>query len=241
MKQIGKLTVMLLLAISCATRHIELALIEEGILLTRWSGYQFPMENLMVEITRSFDLSQRTADQLVAVVVTEGPGAYTALRCGIATANALGLALSIPVVGVSSLYALAWQHRYFTGLIVPVLRARRDEVNAAIWGGCLGGLKPILSDFSTDYPTLTTKLSLIEEPFLICGDGAPELYAALHVYCPKCPVIQSSLDLQQISAVGLIEAALFLSLPVFPHYVVPRYSHLPEIGVKKKSRTRINV
>lgn len=47
--------------------------------------------------------------QLQAVVTTLGPGAFTGLRIGLSTAKALGLSLDIPVYGVSTLQALAWE------------------------------------------------------------------------------------------------------------------------------------
>jgi tRNA threonylcarbamoyladenosine biosynthesis protein TsaB len=80
------------------------------------------------------------------IAVGVGPGTFTGLRIGIATARALAQARNIPVVGVSTLQSLAlagaWARRHFTGVeslpagldvVLAVLDARRGEVFAAGW------------------------------------------------------------------------------------------------------------
>lgn len=75
-------------------------------------------------------LLARLADPLPAlrlIAVGVGPGPYTGLRVGIATANAIGLALGVPVVGVCSLDAIALEHAACGDAIVT-MDARRREV-----------------------------------------------------------------------------------------------------------------
>ncbi|MDO8324866.1 MAG: tRNA (adenosine(37)-N6)-threonylcarbamoyltransferase complex dimerization subunit type 1 TsaB [Phenylobacterium sp.] len=64
-------------------------------------------------------------DQLDRVGVTIGPGSFTGLRVGLAFAKGLGAALSIPVVGVGVLEALA---QPLSGTVFAVLDAKRDQV-----------------------------------------------------------------------------------------------------------------
>ena len=65
---------------------------------------------------------------LDAVAVDIGPGLFTGMRVGIATAKALAMALDIPVVPVTSLDSLAESARDHHGLVVPVVDARKSEV-----------------------------------------------------------------------------------------------------------------
>lgn len=72
-------------------------------------------------------------DEISLLAVGVGPGAFTGLRIGIATARALALGRSLPVAGVSSLAALA------TGIMspgpdrLPLIDAKRDELFAALY------------------------------------------------------------------------------------------------------------
>ncbi|MBA2609220.1 MAG: tRNA (adenosine(37)-N6)-threonylcarbamoyltransferase complex dimerization subunit type 1 TsaB [Actinobacteria bacterium] len=73
-------------------------------------------------------------DQVDAIAVDIGPGLFTGLRVGIATANGLAQALSLPMIGVSSLDLLAHGMRHAGNDIVAVIDARRSEVYAARYG-----------------------------------------------------------------------------------------------------------
>ena len=72
-----------------------------------------------------------------AVVVGTGPGTFTGVRITVATGRALGLALAVPVLGVSTLAALAVrgvvERRGSSSLVVPVVDARRDQVFYGIY------------------------------------------------------------------------------------------------------------
>ena len=71
-------------------------------------------------------------DAVTRIAVGVGPGGFTGLRIGIATARALSQARDLPLVGVSSLAALAAP---VDGPVVAVIDARRGEVFAAGWVG----------------------------------------------------------------------------------------------------------
>ncbi len=69
------------------------------------------------------------------VVVDVGPGLFTGLRVGLATARAIATARDIPAAGVTSLEALAHPHRRRPGLVAAVVDARRGEVYSAVYAG----------------------------------------------------------------------------------------------------------
>jgi tRNA threonylcarbamoyladenosine biosynthesis protein TsaB len=70
-------------------------------------------------------------DEIKAVVAALGPGSFTGLRVGIAAAKGLCHALNIPLVGVSSLEALAYQFPCPGFLIAPLITSRRGEIFTA--------------------------------------------------------------------------------------------------------------
>ena len=69
------------------------------------------------------------------VAVDVGPGLFTGLRVGLATARAIATARNIPTAGVTSLEALAHPHRRRAGLVAAVVDARRGEVYSAVYAG----------------------------------------------------------------------------------------------------------
>ena len=76
-----------------------------------------------------------TAEELDGCVVGIGPGSFTGIRIGIATIKSLCYALDKPIVGVSTLEAIAYNLRWTEGLICPLLDARRNESYGAIFRG----------------------------------------------------------------------------------------------------------
>jgi tRNA threonylcarbamoyladenosine biosynthesis protein TsaB len=71
-------------------------------------------------------------EELSAIAVSQGPGSYTGLRVGVSTAKGLCMALDKPLIGISSLEALAWQVQELAeaknAWICPMIDARRMEV-----------------------------------------------------------------------------------------------------------------
>ena len=77
--------------------------------------------------------SKITINELSAIAISRGPGSYTGLRIGVAAAKGLCFSLDIPLISVSTLLILSKQIKISSGLIIPVLDARRNEVYSAIY------------------------------------------------------------------------------------------------------------
>src|SRR5438067_1028441 len=106
------------------------------------------------------------------IAVDVGPGLFTGLRVGVATAKALAHALRLPMIGVSSLDLLAFRVRYTNRLIVPVIDARRGEVFYAFYRQVPGGAQR-LSEYTLGKPEdLAWELLASGEESLVVGDGA---------------------------------------------------------------------
>jgi len=73
--------------------------------------------------------------ELDAIAVGIGPGSFTGLRVGLSTAKGLALSLGIPILGISSLKALAYAVRFYPGTILAVLDARKSQVFAQFFAG----------------------------------------------------------------------------------------------------------
>jgi tRNA threonylcarbamoyladenosine biosynthesis protein TsaB len=87
-----------------------------------------------------------TYTDLDALAVSRGPGSYTGLRVGYATAKGLCLGLDIPLIEVGTLHSIAWGMRQNTlskvDLYVPMIDARRMEVYSAFYDKNLFEVRP---------------------------------------------------------------------------------------------------
>lgn len=114
------------------------------------------------------------ASDLDAVVVGVGPGGFTGLRIGLATALGLGQSLAIPVTGASSLEALALgiaRERPDGAVVVPVQDARRRELFAAAYRARDGGLEELIAPVAIAASALADRLDALGEPVWVGGDG----------------------------------------------------------------------
>lgn len=109
---------------------------------------------------------------IAVVAVDVGPGLFSGLRVGVATAKALAQALRVPTIGVSSLDLLAFPVRHTSRLIVPAIDARRGELFYAFYRQVPGGAQR-LSGYQLGSPDdLASELLARNEDCLVVGDGA---------------------------------------------------------------------
>ena len=184
--------------------------------------------------------------QLDALAVDVGPGLYTGLRVGLATASALAYAWQIPVVGLLSSEVLAFGSRAFEGIVVPVMDARRSEFFFAAYRG---GAQASGQQLPGEQPA---GQQLPEELLPVQVGSLAELAAALEGLPPAAPklLVGNGVDLlsgcdwlpaaswepQQISVAMLAELAvrycdLGLASLVNPGEPLrPRYLRRPDIG-----------
>jgi tRNA threonylcarbamoyladenosine biosynthesis protein TsaB len=124
----------------------------------------------------AIDVLRRQADidlkEIGCVAVDLGPGLFTGLRVGIATAKAMAHALRVPMIGVTSLDLLAFPVRWSPRLVVAAIDARRGEVFTASYRQVPRGIQR-LGEFKVCSPDeLVTDLLVQRDDILLVGDGA---------------------------------------------------------------------
>jgi tRNA threonylcarbamoyladenosine biosynthesis protein TsaB len=123
-------------------------------------------------------------NELDGLAVSQGPGGFTGLRIGIATAAAWARAMAIPVVGIPTLEALA-ATASGAGLIAPVLDAKRGEVAVALFRR---EEDPVLTRLREDVllpPDALGEVIPAGEPVLLLGDGLATFPEAIRRALPQ--------------------------------------------------------
>lgn len=122
---------------------------------------------LMPAIDQILKWGDLTVHDLDACAVGIGPGSFTGIRIGVGTIKSLCYAVKKPIIGVSTLEAIAYNLRYTDRLICPILDARKDEVYGAVFRGGENLLRKS-EDLCVPIETL---LSQIDDDVIFVGDG----------------------------------------------------------------------
>jgi tRNA threonylcarbamoyladenosine biosynthesis protein TsaB len=141
-----------ILNIETATKNCSVALAKDGqtILCKEIAelGYSHA-EKLHVFIGEILAELGLDFSQLNAVAVSKGPGSYTGLRIGVSSAKGLCYALGIPLIAIDTLEVLAQQVTVDSGLIIPMIDARRMEVYSAIFNTKFEKIREVQAEIIT--------------------------------------------------------------------------------------------
>lgn len=125
------------LSIDTASDLASVALSREGGVLDEitWECQRNHTVELLPAIDRLFSEARVSRGDLTAIFVTTGPGMYTGLRVGIATAKGMARALGLPLVGVGRLELDAYHYEEAAGMVIAVHRAGRGDIAWASYSG----------------------------------------------------------------------------------------------------------
>ncbi|WP_346354861.1 tRNA (adenosine(37)-N6)-threonylcarbamoyltransferase complex dimerization subunit type 1 TsaB [Azotosporobacter soli] len=129
-------------------------------------------EMLLPHIKELLNMAGIDKKELRAVAVSIGPGSFTGLRIGLATAKALAYALKIPLIGVSTLEALAYGAATPGALIVPLLDAQKGNVYYAAFGWDANGLREERAAGVAAIEDILAQLAQEKRPVMVLGEAA---------------------------------------------------------------------
>lgn len=123
---------------------------------------------MLDEICKMIELDLESID---AIAVAAGPGSFTGLRIGSATAKGLGLALNKPLIGVPTVEALAYNLYDVSGLICPIMDARRNQVYTGIYRFTEHQMVTVKEQVAVGIEELVNELNQKGETVTFLGDG----------------------------------------------------------------------
>lgn len=218
---------MITLAIECATKTAAIALLDLSgtlaeIYLRTGAGHA---EVLLPALESLFSLTGYTMERVDLLVCTTGPGSFTGVRTGISTIKGLALATGKPVIGVSTLEAIAMNALPSRRLICPLLDAGKNNVYAGLYRIDQDGFpKSVARERLTDIVSLVR--SLASETVDFVGEAA-----VLHQKRIREDVVQGAvlpadpfgrLTARSVGMIGLRRYRQGLSqdpLTLFPNYL----------------------
>lgn len=125
---------------------------------------------MLDEVVRMLELDLKTVD---AIAVAAGPGSFTGLRIGSATAKGLGLALKKPLISVPTLEALAYNLFECDGVICPLMDARRNQTYTGIYERRDGQFQVLEEGRAAAIEEILECLNRLGKKVIFLGDGIP--------------------------------------------------------------------
>jgi tRNA threonylcarbamoyladenosine biosynthesis protein TsaB len=167
----------MLLAIDTSTTHTGLACYSERGLLGEcvWQSGRDHSAQLLPQLSLLLRHLGASREEISAVAVALGPGSWSGLRVGMSTAKGFALARGVPLIGIGTLDALAYQHDRAGMTTVPLIRLGRERFAS--------GAMPRHSDKRKSIePRNVTLPEIAAETTgraLFCGDTDPDVQTAL--------------------------------------------------------------
>lgn len=233
---------MFLLAIDTTTQVCSVALGDEEKL---WGEYTLNLKNthsqkLMPLLVSLFHETKIDKNMLQGIAVTTGPGSFTGIRIGMATAMGLAQGWRKPLVGVMTLDALAEVGAYYPILICPLLDARKGQVYTALYRGGKGKarmLEPASANFDDD---LLVHLQSYEEKILFPGDPLEKTREKFKAYLGERYLEFPSSLLSNRASLVLKKGIQNWKEqdPVSPYALRPYYLRLPEAERRMAERKK---
>ncbi|MBI4188877.1 MAG: tRNA (adenosine(37)-N6)-threonylcarbamoyltransferase complex dimerization subunit type 1 TsaB [Chloroflexi bacterium] len=160
------------LAIDTSTDTASLALVQNSIILAEltWRSVQNHTTQLTPNLSYLMHQAGLSVQSIDGIIVAKGPGSYNGLRVGVSTAKGLAFSLGVPIVGISTMAAEAYQHAG-TGLpVCPVFNAGRGEIATALYQHKENKWCQLVAEHIT---TLDSLCSGITGKTIFCGEYVP--------------------------------------------------------------------
>ena len=162
---------------------------------------------MLDEVAKMIELDLKMVD---AIAVSAGPGSFTGLRIGSATAKGLALALDKKIVSVPTVDALAYNIWNCTDVICPLMDARRQQTYTGLYTFEDGRMQTLLPQCVVQIEEIINKVNDMGKPVVFLGDGVPVFADFIAQHC-KVPYqyAPAHCNKQRAASVAALGAILY--------------------------------
>lgn len=162
---------------------------------------------MLDEVAKMIELDLKTVD---VIAVSAGPGSFTGLRIGSATAKGLALALDKKIVSVPTVDALAYNIWNCTDVICPLMDARRQQTYTGLYTFADGRMQTLLPQCVVQIEEIINKVNDMGKPVVFLGDGVPVFADFIAQHC-KVPYqyAPAHCNKQRAASVAALGAILY--------------------------------
>lgn len=209
----------------------------------RRAGAPNHSDRIVPEIEEMLRASGVAYGELGGLACAIGPGSFTGLRVALSALKGIALARDLPLAGVSTLEALAWNAPYSARIVVPMLDAKKAEVYGAAFSfDAQGTLVRLLPDTVSAPETFLAAVAALGRPVVLVGDG-PAAYAARlpEFLGDRAAVLDGSANLPHAGNVARLAVAALRagrSPATDAAGVSPAYIRRPEAEWKRLENTK---
>lgn len=166
---------MRILAIDSSSLVATVAIIDDDIMTAEYTvnfkkTHSQTLLPMIDEITAMVGIDVNTLD---AIAVSGGPGSFTGLRIGSATAKGMGLALDIPIITVPTIEGMAYNFVGSDKFICPIMDARRNQVYTGVYRFEGEEMHIIKDQCAISVEELIEYLNQLDGEVIFTGDGIP--------------------------------------------------------------------
>ena len=184
---------MKILAIDSSSLVASVAVVEDDIMVAEYTinhkkTHSQTLLPMIDEISKMAEIDLSNVD---AIAVSGGPGSFTGLRIGSATAKGLGLVWNKPLVHVPTVDAMAYNLYGTDKLICPIMDARRNQTYTGIYEFVNGEFEILVEQCAISIEELIDKINELDREVIFLGDGVPvfkdildEKLTVAHSYAP---------------------------------------------------------
>ncbi len=174
--------------------------------------------------------------EMDAIAVAAGPGSFTGLRIGAATAKGLAWAMGKSCIPVSTLEAMAWPLAHMDALIFCAMDARRQQIYSAAFRGGDGTPRRLWPDRAISLEDAASELEKLGGTCVLVGDGAELSYGFFSSRGLPCRMAPPHLRLQNAVGVAMAAQAVGLDAAVPPQDLRPVYLRLSQAERERLER-----